>query len=74
MGILVLRNDDVAAQSVGPARLEPGQSYRLPLRAPMELALACSAHNEGEITIVARAAPSPGWAQLRWRLEALLGG
>jgi hypothetical protein len=72
--VLVLRNDDLAPQSVGPARLEPGQAYRLPVRVPVEFALACSAHQEGQITIVARAAPAPGWARLRWRLEELLGG
>ena len=72
--VLVLRNDDIAAQSVGPARIEPGQSYRLPLRAPIEFALACSAHEEGQLTIVAQAAPSPGPARLRWRLEGLFGG
>jgi hypothetical protein len=72
--VLVLRNDDVVAQSVGPARLEAGQTYRLPMRAPIEFALACSAHKEGKITIVARAAPAPGWGRLRWRLEGLFGG
>ncbi len=72
--VLVLRNEDDVRQSFGPASLEAGQTYRLPFRAPAELSLSCSAHQDGQITIAVEPAPEPGLARLRWRLSRLPGG
>lgn len=70
--VLVLRNDDEAAATLGPVRLEPGQTYRLPFRAPVTFQLACSVHREGSVSIVVSAAPPRGWARLSWRATELL--
>ena len=72
--VLVLRNDDEVPASFGPVLLAPGQTYRLPFRAPMEVQLACSVHAGDAIGIEVTAEPAPGWARLRWRLDNLLRG
>jgi hypothetical protein len=72
--VLVLRNEDDAAATFGPIRLEPGQTYRVPFRTPMTIQFACSVHREGEVAIVVSAPPPPGWDRLRWRVVNLLGG
>jgi hypothetical protein len=71
--VLVLRNEDDQPQSFGPVLLAPGQTYRVPFRAPATFDFACSAHDEGQITIVVEREPLPGWRRLRWRLTDLLG-
>jgi hypothetical protein len=67
--VLVLRNDDVVEQRLGPALLAAGQSYRLPFKAPAEIPLACSVHRDGQITIIVEEAPGPGPARLAWRIR-----
>jgi hypothetical protein len=72
--LLVLRNEDDQPQSFGPVLLAPGQTYRVPFSAPATFDFACSAHDEGELTIVVEREPVPGWRRLRWRVATLLGG
>ncbi len=69
--VLVLRNDDDAPASFGPVLLAPGQTYRIPFRAPAEFQLACSLHREGAVGVVVRAEPTPGWPRFTWRLATI---
>jgi hypothetical protein len=71
--LLVIRNEDDQPQSFGPVLLAPGQTYRVPFSAPATFDFACSAHDDGLLTIVVERAPSPGWSRLRWRLAELAG-
>jgi hypothetical protein len=66
--ILVLRNDDEVPMQIGPLRLAPGQSYRLPFHQPGALQLACSFHQGIGFVLFVDPPPSPGWERLRWRL------
>ena len=66
--ILVLRNDDTVPMQIGPLRLAPGQSYRLPFHQPGALQLACSFHQGIGFVLFVEPPPSPGWERLRWRL------
>jgi hypothetical protein len=66
--LLVIRNEDDQPQSLGPVLLAAGQTYRVPFSAPATFDFACSAHDEGQITIVVAPAPSRGWQRLVWRL------
>jgi hypothetical protein len=66
--ILVLRNEDEVPMQVGPLRLAPGQSYRLPFHQPGALQLACSFHQGIGFVLFVDPPPSPGWERLRWRL------
>lgn len=71
--VLVLRNEDDVAATFGPVRLEPGQTYRVPFRAPTSFQLACSVHREGEVGIIVSAPPPRGWERLQWRARHLMG-
>jgi hypothetical protein len=62
-----------AVWAAGPVQLAPGQTYRVPFSAPATFDFACSAHDEGQLTIVVEREPVPGWPRLRWRLTGLLG-
>jgi hypothetical protein len=70
---LLIRNDDDVEQTFGPVQLAPGQTYRIPFRAPATFDFACSAHDDGQLTIVVQPWPAAGWPRLRWRLLALTG-
>ena len=69
--ILVLRNDDTVPMQIGPLRLAPGQSYRLPFHQPGALQLACSFHQGIGFVLFVDPPPSPGWERLRWRLDLM---
>lgn len=71
--VLVLRNEDDVAATFGPVRLEPGQTYRVPFRAPTSFQLACSVHREGQVEIIVSAPPRQGWERLQWRTWNLIG-
>jgi hypothetical protein len=71
---LVITNGDDQPQGFGPVLLAPGQTYRVPFTAPATFDFACSAHEEGQLTIVVEREPVPGWPRLRWRVASLLGG
>jgi hypothetical protein len=66
--VLVLRNEDDVPQAFGPIQLRPGQTYRVPFKAPATFDFACSVHEDGQVAIIVERAPAPGWARLRWRL------
>lgn len=70
--VLVIRNEDDRPVSFGPAVLEAGQTYRVPLRVPIEFDLACSVHPSGTISIQVSPPPAPGLPRLRWRLARVL--
>jgi hypothetical protein len=70
--LLVIRNEDDQPQSFGPVSLAPGQTYRVPFSAPATFDFACTAHEDGELTIVVERTPVPGWSRLRWRVAGLL--
>jgi hypothetical protein len=65
--VLVLRNEDDAPQSFGPIQLRPGQTYRVPFQVPATFDFACSAHEDGQVAIVVRRPPRPGWERAWWR-------
>jgi hypothetical protein len=72
--LLVIRNEDDQPQNFGPVLLFPGQTYRVPFTAPATFDFACSAHEEGQLTIVVEREPVAGWRRLLWRLGGLVSG
>lgn len=66
--VLVLRNEDTVEQTIGPVRLAPGQTYRLPFHQPGAVQLSCSFHGGTNFLIFVDPAPAAGWERLRWRL------
>lgn len=71
--VLVLKNSDDVPHMFGPTLLMPGQTLRLPFTTPSENQFACTAHADGQLTIVVEAAPSTPWARVGWRARALFG-
>jgi hypothetical protein len=71
--VLVLRNDDAAAQLVGGIEVPARTSLRIPFHRPGRLDLACSIHPSGRFSVSAREPPGPGWPRLWWRLGRLVG-
>lgn len=65
--ILVLRNLDDVPQIFGPTLIMPGQTFRLPFDQPAEYQFACTAHLNGEMTVVVNEALTSPLARLRWR-------
>lgn len=72
--ILVLRNQDDVPQMFGPVLIMPGQSFKLPFREASSYQFACTAHVSGQLAVVVDPVPEAGWARLRWRTNAVLGG
>jgi hypothetical protein len=70
--LLIIRNEDDQPQSLGPVLLAAGQTYRVPFSAPATFDFACSAHDEGQLTIVVAPQPAAGWRRLTWRIEELV--
>jgi hypothetical protein len=66
--VLVFKNEDTIEQTIGPVRLAPGQTYRLPFHQPGAVQLACSFHHGMHFLIFVDPAPAAGWDRLRWRL------
>lgn len=71
--VLVLKNSDDVPHMFGPTLLMPGQTFRLPFTTPSENQFACTAHADGQLTIVVEAAPSTPWARVAWRARGLFG-
>jgi hypothetical protein len=71
--VLLLRNADDVPQAFGPARVMPGQSFRLPFATASTYGFACSAHASGQLTVIVEPTPERGWETLRWRLRDLAG-
>ncbi len=58
---------------LGPVRVAPRQTCRVPFPAPAEFDFASSAHEDGQRAIVVERAPRPVWERLRWRMANALG-
>ena len=69
--ILVMRNHDDVPQMFGPVLMMPGQSFRLPFGVASSYEFACTAHANGQLTVIVDPQPDAGWARLRWRVAAL---
>ncbi len=70
--VLLLRNSDTVPQVFGPVLIMPGQDFRLPFEQPGDHPFACTAHASGQMTVVVKAMPQPGWQRLQWRLQTLI--
>ena len=69
--VLLLRNSDTVPQIFGPVLIMPGQDFRLPFEQAAEYPFACTAHASGQMLVVVKPTPEPGWQRLRWRLQTL---
>ncbi|MEJ5988703.1 hypothetical protein WG902_01800 [Ramlibacter sp. PS3R-8] len=65
--VLLLRNADDVPQTFGPVLIMPGQSFRLPFEKSSTYHFACTAHANGQLTIVVDPPLTPGWSTLQWR-------
>ena len=65
--ILVFRNLDSAPHIFGPALIMPGQSFRLPFAAASTYTFQCTAHADGQLSVIVDPAPTAGWQRLKWR-------
>ncbi|KQZ44073.1 hypothetical protein [Duganella sp. Root1480D1] len=70
--VLLLRNSDNVPQVFGPVLIMPGQDFHLPFEQAGEHPFACTAHASGQMTVVVKPTPLPGWQRLQWRLQSLL--
>jgi hypothetical protein len=71
--VLVLRNRDDVPHVFGPALIMPGQSFSLPFGAASTYSFQCTAHADGQLSVIVEPAPDPGWRRLRWRWRRLTG-
>lgn len=69
--VLVLRNADNVPHLFGPALIMPGQSFSLPFVRASTYSFQCSAHADGQLSVIVEPAPNPGWARLHWRWHRL---
>jgi hypothetical protein len=69
--VLVLRNSDKVPHIFGPTLIMPGQSFSLPFAAASTYSFQCSAHSDGQLSVIVEPTPAPGWARLRWRWRRL---
>lgn len=69
--VLALRNADAAPHIFGPTLIMPGQTFRLPFTRAASYSFLCTAHADGQLTVVVEAGPAPGWNRLRRRWERL---
>jgi hypothetical protein len=65
--ILVFRNSDATPHIFGPTLIMPGQSFRLPFAAASTYSFLCTAHADGQLSVIVDPAPTAGWQRLRWR-------
>jgi hypothetical protein len=72
--VLVLRNADDVPHIFGPALIMPGQSFRLPFATASTYSFVCSAHANGQLSVIVDPAPAPGWERLIWRWRRLTNG
>jgi hypothetical protein len=70
--VLLLRNLDEVPQTFGPALMMPGQSFRLPFELASEYQFACSAHADGQMTVIVEPQPRWPWMRVRWRVRELI--
>jgi len=65
--VLVFKNSDSAPHIFGPTLIMPGQSFSLPFAKASTYSFLCTAHADGQLSVIVDPAPTPGWQRLRWR-------
>jgi hypothetical protein len=65
--VLVLRNADTVPHLFGPTLIMPGQRFSLPFAVASTYSFQCTAHANGQLSVIVDPAPAPGWERLRWR-------
>jgi hypothetical protein len=70
--VLVFRNLDTAPHIFGPTLIMPGQSFSLPFAAASTYEFQCTAHANGQLSIIVQPEPTAGWQRLRWRLVNII--
>lgn len=71
--VLVLKNSDKAPHIFGPTLIMPGQTFRLPFTQASTYSFLCTAHADGNLNVVVRPAPAPGWERIRSRWLGMTG-
>ncbi len=71
--ILVFKNSDIAPHIFGPTLIMPGQSFSLPFAAASTYSFQCTAHANGQLSVIVEPEPAVGWQRLRWRWRVLNG-
>lgn len=71
--VLVLRNADIAPHIFGPTLIMPGQTFRMPFAQASIYSFQCTAHADGQLSVIVEPRPGPGWRRLRWRWRTLTG-
>lgn len=69
--VLLLRNSDVAPHIFGPTLIMPGQSFSLPFAKAATYSFQCTAHANGQLSVIVEPEPEPGWRRLVWRWRRL---
>ena len=72
--VLVFKNSDTAPHVFGPTLIMPGQSFSLPFAAASTYSFQCTAHADGQLSVVVDPAPTRGWRRVRWRWRNLVEG
>lgn len=69
--VLLLQNLDDVPQIFGPTLMMPGQSFRLPFEVASSYQFACTAHANGQMTVVVDEQPDTAWRRLVWRTRRI---
>ncbi len=69
--ILLLKNMDDVPQIFGPTLMMPGQSFRLPFEMASSNQFACTAHANGQMTIIVDPQPDSVLQRITWRIRTL---
>lgn len=69
--VLLLKNSDTAPHIFGPTLIMPGQSFSLPFARAATYSFMCTAHANGQLSVIVEPAPTPGWRRLVWRWRKL---
>ena len=69
--VLLLKNSDNVPHIFGPTLIMPGQSFSLPFREASDYSFQCTAHPNGQLSVIVEPWPAPGWPRLRWRWRRL---
>ena len=72
--VLVFKNSDSAPHIFGPTLIMPGQSFSLPFSQASTYSFQCTAHANGQLSVIVDPAPAPGWQRLRWRWRNMVEG
>ena len=69
--VLALKNNDKAPHIFGPTLIMPGQTFRLPFTTASTNSFVCTAHADGQLTVVVEPEPTPGLERLSWRWRSM---